>query len=187
MFCNLQLYFVSLFVCLFSRPLCIIPPKRWERKADKAQRSDSDSILIHSETLAQARHCPRCLYQIMMFNSRGKPWSMVSSLLMRQWKLRIQVVYQEITKLLNISAGMMFFVYLVPPRKFNCTSWDVSLVNMSINSEFISSTLVIICTCLVIFESITARFLRPFHNQYFTHNSKFLYIMKSRLAQDHSI
>lgn len=112
-------------------------------------------------------------YKTVMFNSHKKPWRIGIQYVDEAMGTQDLCGLPRNHKLQNCRAEMMFFIYLVAPltptRKSNCTSLEVRSMNMNINSEFISSFLVITCTCLVIFESENVRFLRPFHNQYFKH------------------
>lgn len=109
-------------------------------------------------------------HRIVMFNSHKKPWRIGIQFVDEAMGTQNLCGLPRNHKLQNCRAEMMFSIYLVSlPRKSNCTSLEVRSMNMNINSEFISSFVVITCTCLVIFESENARFLRPFHNQYFKH------------------
>lgn len=109
----------------------------------------------------------------MMFNSHEKPWKIGIQFADEAKGTQNLCGLPRNHKVQNIRAGMMFFIYLASQENLNCTSLEVSSMNLNINSEFISSFLVITCTSLVIFESENARFLRPFHNQYFKHKWSF--------------
>lgn len=112
----------------------------------------------------------------MMFNSHEISWRIGIQFADEAMRTQNLCGLPRNHKLQNIRAGTMFFIYLVSPQKSNCTSLEVRSMNMNINSEFISSFLVITCTCLVTFESENAKFPRPFHNQYFQHkNGVFIY------------
>lgn len=109
----------------------------------------------------------------MMFNSHEESWRIGNQFADKARRTQDLCGLPRNRKLQNIRAEMKFFIYFVSPRKSNHTSLKVSSMNMNINSEFISSFLVITCTFLVIFESENGRFLRPFQNQYFKHKWSF--------------